>query len=176
MLSLKGTHIFLRALEPEDLDFLYRVENNVEVWEMSSTQTPYSRFLIKQYLENAHLDIYEAKQLRLVICSNEEKVLGLIDLFDFDPIHQRAGIGILISEEEDRGKGYGAEALKIVVTYAFTILNLHQLYANISEGNIGSMKLFEKEGFVQVGVKKEWNLVKGVYKDEFLYQLINICT
>ncbi|MFC5044638.1 GNAT family N-acetyltransferase [Aquimarina hainanensis] len=176
MLSLKGTHIFLRALEPEDLDFLYRVENNVEVWEMSSTQTPYSRFLIKQYLENAHLDIYEAKQLRLVICSNEEKVLGLIDLFDFDPIHQRAGIGILISEEEDRGKGYGAEALKMVVTYAFTILNLHQLYANISEGNIGSMKLFEKEGFVQVGVKKEWNLVKGVYKDEFLYQLINICT
>ena len=86
MITLKGANIYLRALEPEDLEFVYAIENNESVWEVSNTQTPYSRFLIKQYLENAHQDIYEAKQLRLAICSNDtQKAIGLIDLFDFDP-------------------------------------------------------------------------------------------
>lgn len=174
MVTLKGENIYLRALEPEDLDFVYFIENDEQIWEMSSTQTPYSRFLIKQYLEHSYKDIYEVKQLRLVICSNDHATLGLIDLFDFSPAHNRAGIGILIAEKENRGSGYGAEALQLVVNYGFTHLNLHQLYANISEDNIISIKLFENQGFNKVGVKKDWNLVKGTYKDEFLYQLIYV--
>lgn len=174
MVTLKGENIYLRALEPEDLDFVYIVENDEQVWEMSSTETPYSRFLIKQYLEHAHKDIYEVKQLRLVICSNDDAVLGLIDLFDFNPTHNRAGVGILIAEKESRGKGHGAEALELITNYGFTHLHLHQLYANISADNRTSIKLFEKKGFSKVGVKKEWNLVKDTYKDEFLYQLIYV--
>ena len=65
MQTLQGKHISLRALEPEDLEFLFQIENNESFWEVSHTQTPFSKFLLKQYLENAHLDIYEAKQLRL---------------------------------------------------------------------------------------------------------------
>ncbi len=77
LITLKGNNIYLRALEPEDLNFVFRLENNETIWEVSNTQTPYSRFLIKQYLENAHQDIYEAKQLRLAICkNNESKPLG----------------------------------------------------------------------------------------------------
>ena len=97
MTTLKGNNIYLRALEPEDLEFIYKIENNESVWEVSNTQTPYSRFLIRQYLENAHQDIYEAKQLRLAICLNDTfEAVGLIDLFDFDPRNNRAGVGILI--------------------------------------------------------------------------------
>ena len=174
MLTLKGEHIYLRALEPEDLDFVYLIENDERIWEMSTTQTPYSRFLIKQYLENVHQDIYEAKQLRLVICSYDEAVLGLVDLFDFNPTHNRAGVGILIAEKEHRGKGYGKEALNLVINYGETHLRLHQLYANISVDNIASIALFKKQGFKKIGIKKEWNLVDGKYKDELLYQLIYV--
>ncbi|MDH7448243.1 GNAT family N-acetyltransferase [Aquimarina sp. 2201CG14-23] len=174
MLTLKGEHIYLRALEPEDLDFVYVIENDESIWEMSTTQTPYSRFLIKQYLENAHQDIYEAKQLRLVICANDGAALGLIDLFDFNPIHNRVGVGILIAEKESRGKGYGKEALKLIINYGKTHLRLHQLYANIAEDNFASVKLFEGQGFQKIGIKKEWNLVAGKYKDELLYQLIYV--
>jgi diamine N-acetyltransferase len=174
MVTLKGKNIYLRALEPEDLDFVYIVENDEQIWEMSSTQTPYSRFLIKEYLENTHKDIYEVKQLRLVICSNDHATLGLIDLFDFNPMHNRAGVSVLIAEKENRGKGYGAEALELIVNYGFTHLHLHQLYANISEDNEVSIKLFENRGFNKVGVKKEWNRVKDIYKDEFLYQLVYV--
>lgn len=174
MLTLKGENIYLRALEPEDLDFIYIIENDEEIWEMSATQTPYSRFLIKQYLENAHHDIYEMKQLRLVICTHDEASIGLIDLFDYNPTHNRAGVGVVISEKENRGKGYGAEALDLIIKYGFTHLRLHQLYANISETNATSIKLFENCGFTKVGVKKEWNLVGDSYQDEFLYQRLYV--
>ncbi len=174
MLTLKGENIYLRALEPEDLDFVYRVENDEEIWEMSSTQAPYSRFLIRQYLEQSHKDIYEVKQLRLVICTNDELAIGMIDIFDFEPAHNRAGVGILISAKDNRGKGYGAEALKLIKDFGYKHLRLHQLYANIGEGNEASIKLFENEDFVKVGTKKDWNLVNNNYKDEFLYQFLYV--
>ncbi|MVO10376.1 GNAT family N-acetyltransferase [Flavobacterium sp. TP390] len=174
MITLKGQHIYLRALEPEDLEFVYAIENNEEIWEISNTQTPYSRFLIRQYLENAHQDIYEAKQLRLAICLlNSDVAVGLIDLFDFDPKNSRAGIGILIQKEEDRTKGIGTEALQLVIQYAFHQLQLHQLYANIGTENSRSLQLFSKFGFQKIGIKKDWNLNNGKYQDEYLFQLIN---
>ncbi len=173
MLSLKGKKIYLRALEPEDLDFVHEVENTEDFWEISATQTPYSRYMIKKYLENAHRDIYEVKQLRLVICDYEDNPVGLIDVFDLEPKHRRAAVGILISDPAERGKGYGAESLDLICKYCFAHLALHQLYANITEGNITSVKLFENLNFKRVGIKKDWNFSNGTYKDEILYQRIN---
>lgn len=174
MVTLKGQNIYLRALEPEDLDFVYAIENDESIWNVSNTQTPYSRFLIRQYLENAHQDIYEAKQLRLAICQNDNfSAIGLIDLFDYDPRNNRAGIGILIQNKENRGNGNGSEALQLLINYAFTHLNLHQLYANIDTENEISLKLFTTFGFQLIGTKKQWNLVNGNYADESLFQLIN---
>ncbi|MFB9054300.1 GNAT family N-acetyltransferase [Formosa undariae] len=173
MVTLKGEHIFLRALEPEDLDFIHEVENNESIWELSNTQTPYSKYLIKQYLDDSHLDIYEVKQLRLVISDYENNVIGLIDVFDFDFRNRKAGIGILITDEAKRAKGYGSEALSLLINYCFNQLQLHQVYCNISEDNEASLKLFKNQEFQIIGLKKDWNLVKGVYKNEFLLQLIN---
>lgn len=174
MITLKGKNCYLRALEPHDLEFVYAVENDESVWEISHTQTPYSRFLVKQYLENANQDIYEAKQLRLAICNYDtEMAVGLIDLFEFDPKNNRAGIGILIKNNDDRNQGIGTESLELLIKYAFYNLNLNQLYANIDSENVASLKLFAKFGFQKIGIKKQWNLVNGKYKDEILFQLIN---
>ena len=172
MKTLKGTHINLRALEPEDLDFLYQIENNESFWQVSHTNTPFSKYILKQYLENAHLDIFEAKQLRLLI---EEKLtrkqIGMIDLFDFNPIHKRAGIGILIHPKFQKN-GFASEALSNLISYCFSHLNLHQLYANISSDNIKSISLFTKHHFKEAGIKKDWNLLNGKFTDEVLFQLI----
>jgi len=174
MVTLQGNTLYLRALEPEDLAFIYAIENDENIWEVSNTQTPYSRFLIRQYLENAHQDIYEAKQLRLAICQDEDfPALGLIDLFDFDPQNRRAGIGIVIQSINDRNKNIGSEALHLMIQYAFHNLNLHQLYANIATDNLASLALFTKFGFQEIGVKKDWTLVNGTFKDEALFQLLN---
>ncbi len=174
MITLKGNLVFLRALEPEDLEFVYQIENDESIWSVSNTNTPYSKFLIRQYLENAHQDIFEAKQLRLAICKTEsQEAIGLIDLFDFDPNHNRAGIGIIIKENNDRNLGFGSEALDLLIRYSFSKLNLNQLFANIDPNNSASLKLFTTFGFLKIGIKKHWNLVDGNYQDEGLFQLIN---
>tara|TARA_B100000787_G_scaffold46918_1_gene33655 strand:- start:643 stop:1164 length:522 start_codon:yes stop_codon:yes gene_type:complete len=169
---LKGKNSNLRALEPEDLEFLYTIENNESFWEISHTQTPFSKYLLKQYLENTHLDIFEAKQVRLLIEEKTTKTqIGLIDLFDFNPQHKRAGIGILIHPDFQKN-GFASEALSILIDYAFKHLNLHQLYANITANNSKSISLFTKHNFKKVGVKKDWILSEGKFIDEILFQLI----
>lgn len=172
MLKLKGEHIFLRALEPEDLAFLYQLENDPKIWEISGTTAPYSKHVLRSYLENAHKDIYEVKQLRLCICDLDEKIIGLIDLFDFDPKNLRVGMGIVVSDEKNRNRGIGSEAIELLSDYVFSILGLRQVYANVLEENKPSIHLFTKLGFRKVGVKKDWIYSAGEFKNEILYQKI----
>lgn len=174
MKALSGKSVYLRALEPEDLEFVHAVENDEDIWEFSNTNTPYSRFVIRQYLENAQQDIFEARQLRLAICKKgKDQAVGLIDLFEFDPHHKRAGVGIVVRDSSNRNTGIGTEALDLLISYAFTKLGLHQLYANIAPDNEASVRLFTKFGFELVGLKKDWNLIEGQFRDEALYQLVN---
>lgn len=171
---LQDDTLILRALEPEDLEFLYASENNPEIWQVSQTLAPYSKFVLKQYLENAHHDIYTHKQLRLIIALKQapENAVGAIDLFDFDPYHQRAGVGILIHASENRNKGLAKAALKLLISYTFNYLKLHQLYCNIGAENSASIHLFEQAGFVKCGLKKDWNQTAAGWQDELMYQLV----
>ena len=173
MLTLQGKKVYLRALEPEDLDFVHEIENDEDFWEISSTQAPYSKFLIRQYIENAHRDIYDIKQLRLVICTKRGRPVGLIDVYDLEPRDKRAAIGILIANKKDRKKGFGSESLALLCDYCFTHLGLHQVYASVTSNNEESKRVFESNGFRKIGLKKDWTLFNGKFKDEWLYQLIN---
>jgi diamine N-acetyltransferase len=167
-------NIRLRALEPEDLELLYTWENNETFWVYSNTVSPFSRFTLKRYIENSHKNIYETGQLRLMIDHIEDKkTIGTIDLFEFDPFHKRAGIGILIADESYRRKGFAAMSLKCLIQYCFKTLQLHQLYCNILANNTVSIELFKKHGFVEIGRKKDWIQTDNGYLDEYLFQLLN---
>ncbi len=171
---MKYGEISLRALEPEDLELLYSWENNVSYWIVSNTVVPFSKYTLKRYLEESHKDIYETGQVRLMIDHiPDHTAIGTIDIFDFDPFHKRAGIGILIAKEEYRRKGYATMALKCLIDYCFGTLLLHQLYCSILENNTESMDLFKKAGFSQSGIKKEWIRTSDGYLDEFIFQLVN---
>jgi diamine N-acetyltransferase len=171
---MKYKDIKLRALEPEDLELLYNWENNLSYWVVSNTVSPFSKYTLKRYVENSHKSIYETGQLRLMIDHIEDKVsIGTIDIFDFDPFHKRAGLGILIANDEYRRKGYATMALKCLTDYCFKTLQLHQLYCNIIANNCESIELFKKIGFVESGVKKEWIKTSEGYLDELTFQLLN---
>ena len=172
MVELKGNQINLRALMLEDLAFLYAIENDESLWELSQIQTPFSKDVLQKYLETAQNDIKQLKQLRLVITSKTNAPLGFIDLFDFDSLNKHAGVSIVLTDEH-RGKGYGKEALKLLMDYSFNDLGLHQLYSNVLEDNTASIGLFESVGFEKVGLKKKWRFYKGHYKNEYLFQFIN---
>ncbi len=173
---MNGTKVKIRALEPEDVDVLYRWENDHRIWHLSNTITPLSRFTLEQYVLNAGQDLYATRQMRLMIdlvkAENGVTTIGSIDLFEFEPAHRRAGVGILV-HEEFRGKGYASEALALLINYAFETLHMHQLFCNISSDNLESIRLFESKGFIYIGTRKEWNLVRNQWQDESMFQLIN---
>ncbi|MCX6228587.1 MAG: GNAT family protein [Bacteroidia bacterium] len=171
-LHLFSEKIRLRALEPEDLELIYAWENNEEVWNISNTLVPFSKYILALYIKNSDQDIYATKQLRLMIDTVEGKTVGAIDLFEFDPHHSRIGIGILIHSEADRLKGYASSAIELLIIYCFDKLNIHQIYANIEPDNLSSISLFEKHGFILSGTKKEWLRDGQGWKDELFYQRI----
>jgi diamine N-acetyltransferase len=174
---LENSEIILRAVEPSDLEILYQWENNVDIWGVSSTLTPFSKYNLKRFIEQSTLDIYEAKQLRLMVDLKTEngksQTIGTIDLFDFDPMHLRAGVGVLINDIDKRSNGYATQALNLLINYSFDILQLHQLYCNITSDNEPSLKLFQNVGFEIVGCKKEWRKGASAWIDEYVLQLLN---
>ncbi|MCK9400893.1 MAG: GNAT family N-acetyltransferase [Bacteroidales bacterium] len=173
---MNSSKVSLRALEPDDVEILYKWENDRSIWHLSNTITPLSRFTLDQYVMSAGQDIYSTRQMRMMIDLknpvNGIKTIGSIDLFEFEPAHQRAGVGILILEGF-RGKGYASESLELLINYAFETLQLHQLFTNISADNTESVRLFESKGFQFIGVKKEWNRIRNKWQDESMFQLIH---
>ena len=166
-------NITLRPLEPDDIELLYKWENNMEIWNVSNTRTPFSKYILAEYIKESAKDIYETKQLRLII-EYESKPVGALDLFDFDPYHMRAGIGILIHKVKNRNHGYATDALKCISGYAVETLGLKQLYANISKNNEVSIHLFKKAGFEETGMKKSWLKTSSGWVDELFFQKILI--
>jgi diamine N-acetyltransferase len=174
MAFLEGERILLRAIEPYDLDNLYMWENDPENWFVSQTRAPYSKHILSQFIEESHKDIYEIRQMRLMITlKNTSDAIGAIDLFDFDPFHRRAGIGILVARKEIRRQGIASEALALLIDYSFKVLGLHQLYCNVAKGNEASCNLFIKSGFEITGEKKDWLKSDGTWTNEYLLQLVN---
>ena len=172
-ITLQTDLVKLRPLEPTDLNFLRQVENNPEFWTISQTVQPFSDYTLAQYIEQAHQDIYEAKQQRWVICDAVEgRCIGFIDLFDFDARNSRVGLGIVIAAQQDRGKQYGNDALNLMIHYVFHHLSLRQIFVNILVENTPSIGLFSKFGFELAGVKKDWIKEGNQFKNEAMYQLI----
>lgn len=171
---LKGQIISLRALEPSDVDILYEWENDQNLWHVSYTQTPFSKFILEEFVNTAFNDIYTNKQLRLMIVdTNLNKTIGAIDLFEFDPQHDRCGVGIYIIEQH-RKSGLAFECIELLKQYCFNNLHLKQLYVHISQFNMASLALFEKAGFENSGLKKCWRKT-GIneYEDVYFLQFIN---
>ena len=163
--------IKLRALEPEDIDFLYQLENEEALWEVSDNQLPFAKHLLQDYIQHAHQDIYEAKQYRYVIAFEEGTPMGCVDLYDFCPQHKRASVGIAILPNY-RGKGYGQQALTALIAHVKTYLDIHQLVAYIPADNKVSNSLFQKVGFIAVATLPDWLYSKGTYKAVEIYRIV----
>ena len=171
-MTLQGRVVRLRAVEPEDVDVMYRWENDPAVWRVSGTLAPFSRHALMQFVEEQRLDLYRTGQLRLIIETPEGTAVGTLDLFEFDPLHRRAGIGILIYDAAQRGRGYASDALETLRGYARETLGLHQLWCDVGADNEASLRLFDRAGFVRTGCKRDWILTPEGFRDLLTLQLI----
>ena len=165
-------NLIIRAAEPRDASLIYRWENDREIWRVSETYMPYSLYQIEEFLLN-NSDLFSARQIRFIIERKEDRQnIGCIDIYDFDPIHMRAGIGILL-QKEYRKLGYASESLELMIDYCFDILMFKQVYCLIDALNTDSLNLFKKAGFEQCGYRKEWIRTPQGFIDEIEFQLIN---
>ena len=166
----ENENIRLRAVEPEDLDRLYAWENNTQLWDVGNTRNPYSRYILKQYIVNSDKDIYESKQLRLMMVSVKTgDTVGTVDLFDFDIHNSRIALGLYV-DAAFQGKGYARESLHLVEEYLFDYLKINQLYCHIAENNTASMRMFEQEKYEKTGLLRDWIKTANGFENIFVFQ------
>ena len=170
-LPVSMSKVQLRALEPEDLDLLYKVENDISLWKVGTTNTPYSRYALREYISNATGDIFTDHQVRMMICDTLGHTVGIVDMMNFNAQHQRSEVGIVIFEPF-RNRGFGLAAMNHVLSYAHAILHIHKLYALVDVDNIYSRKLFERVGFSREGMLHDWLFDGDHYHDVIIYQKV----
>lgn len=163
--------IHLRAMEPEDLDLLYRIENDKALWGMGMTNVPYSRYVLHDYISQSTGDIYADKQVRLMMENEKGETVGIIDLTNFDPKNQRAEVGIVVMPSH-RQKGYATAALQQLHRYAQTTLHLHQLYVVIPADNAASCRLFLAMEYQERATLAEWLYDGTCYHDAVMLQYV----
>ena len=170
-LQMRKAQIKLRAMEPEDLDVLYQIENDSSVWNVGVTNVPYSRYVLRDYIAQARNDIYMDGQVRLMIEDEEGGVVGIADIVNFNPQHQRAEVSIVITADH-RHQGYAATAMAELSQYALRVLHLHQLYAVVDADNKAALSLFLSAGFHESSRLEQWLFDGRAYHDAVLFSCI----
>lgn len=163
----------LRAPEPYDREYFARWENDTSLWDTGSTSAPYSLNRIDEYIATYNPDIFATRQLRLMVeLTATGEVIGAVDIYDFDPVNRRAGVGFII-DSAHRGKGYGAEALALVNQYCRQRLCVKQLYAIVGTENHSSRRTLENALYKRCGKLRRW-ICTGAdrYSDAFIYQIV----
>ena len=164
-------NISIRIAEPEDASQIYRWENDRNLWRVSETICPTSLFQIEQFLLG-NSDLISNRQQRLMVLLDGVKLpIGSIDLFDYDSINSRIGIGVLI-ENAYRGKGFATTALQLCLSFLFNDLMVHQVHCIVDVTNVESLHLFKKLGFMESGRRHDWIKTPEGYIDAVFFQKI----
>lgn len=163
----------LRALEPEDADFLYDIENDSEAWRYGDTVAPLSRRILREYALNYDANPFAAGQIRFMVTDSRSLCpVGVVDLYEISQRDSRAFAGIYICVDQ-RGCGYGLAALCALAEYARETLHLHQLAAKIEKNHKSSECLFAKAGYKCVAELPDWiGLPDGRFADMGIWQFV----
>ena len=167
-----GERIYLRRLTENDASEAYvRWMNDPDI-----NQYLESRFYV-QTIESTKTFIRSVTndnnyQFGIFIKETDQHI-GNIKIGSINHYHKYADIGFLIGEKEYWGKGIASEAIKLATDFAFRTLKLHKLWGGAYAPNVGSMKAFLKNGYVEEGVKKSPYLCNGVYVDDIMFGKIN---
>ena len=168
---LRSNLLRLRAVEPEDLDLMYLIENDTELWPQGQATVPYSHFALKQYIAECSNDFFHDRQLRLVIETTDRISVGFVDMHKYDSQHHRAEVGIVVVPEQQR-KGIATESLRLLADYASKHLGIHQLYALVPECNKASEALFRKCGYKETAILEDWLKSPEGWQSVKVFQLV----
>lgn len=167
---MRNDNIHLRAVELSDVDTLYRWENDTTQWATANTHAPYSRTQLWQYANNYDGNIYSSHAIRFMVCRNtDDRAIGTIDIYDFDPANSHATIGVYIAIGA-RGNGYGVQALTLATQYAKFNLGIRQIIALSAADNTAGHAMLQRAGYTQCGTLHEWLREGDKFKDVAIFQ------
>lgn len=161
-----GERIVLREYQIEDLPYARAWVNDTQTTDMLS-----HIFLMPQTYDSTeqyYRSILEGRSAgyHFIIAHRENsQYIGQIDLFSLQQVDRTAELGIVIGAPKDRGKGYGREALALLLGYAFDRCNLHRIHLTVKADNVQAQRCYESCGFVREGVLRQHFFNNGTYHD-----------
>ena len=160
-------NVTLRRPKLLDLDQLLLWENNLDNSLYSDNPIFYTRVQIEQFLTSDQ-DIFLDRKIRFMIDSSDSPI-GCVDLFEYDMVNSRAGVGIFI-DEKFRNMGFGTKALSLLKSICMKDYFISNLHVNILYTNKESIQLFERAGFTKNGVKENWIRTENSMLDVWFFQ------
>ena len=169
--KVNGEHIYLQLMTEDDTDDIIRWRNNPRVREKFIFRDLFTRESHQEWLEKI---IAQGKAVQYVICIKENnRKIGSVYLRDINLVHHKAEYGIFIGEDDVLGKGYGTEAAKLIVQYAFQSMNLHKIFLRVYADNVQAIKSYKKAGFQEEACLRNDVKIDGIYRDMLLMAVIN---
>jgi len=168
--KLIGKRVYLSPINTEDLETYtrwlndYEVSRNLDLFSQMISLTNERKTLEQMTSEGQHFAI---------ILAESDTLLGNISLNEVNPIRRTATLGLFIGEADSRGKGYGAEAIRLIVDYGFKTLNLHNIMLNVNSDNKQGIACYKKVGFREFGRRREAVFVDGKYVDNLYMEILS---
>ncbi len=170
---IETERLILRKPVPEDIPAWFKMRSNEENMRYIGRKPATAIEEVKALYDLVVQDIEANKHIGWVVAekSNASGFVGMIGFHRIKPEHHRAEVGYMI-EKEYQGKGYGKEAVKAIIEYAFKEMNIHSIEADIDKDNIASERLLLSIGFVKEGYFKESFYFEGTFIDSVIYSLV----
>lgn len=167
---LEGKRIYLRPISSEDADFYYQMLFNPEMRRLTGTQRQFSKEQVARHIEGK---TQSASDMLLLIALREsDQLIGDIELQDIDSINRSASMRIAIDAPAYQGRGFGSEAIGLLLEYAFGILQLHRIELNVFAFNDRAIHVYEKMGFQREGVQRDALYYNHAYHDSIMMSIL----
>jgi RimJ/RimL family protein N-acetyltransferase len=166
----RGEKVYLRTIYQEDIAKYFEMLFQPETRRLTGSQKSFTLRQVEQYIEEKNTD---SSSILLLIALNEnDVVIGDIQLLEIDNINRNCYIRIAIDNQSYQGKGYGSEAMKLMLEYAFGILNLHRIELNVFAYNKRAIHVYERLGFQKEGIQRDALYYDHAYHDSIIMSIL----
>lgn len=167
--KLVGERIYLSPRNVEDVEIFTEWMNDFYITDY--TGRSYQTMTLqeeKTYLEKEQNN----KNVFAIIDLEADEVIGNVGLHEINHINRTATLGIFIGNKNYWSKGYGTEAIQLILDFGFNYLNLNNIDLALMEFNQRALKCYEKCGFKEIGRKRKCNFINGKYYDAILMDIL----
>jgi RimJ/RimL family protein N-acetyltransferase len=169
---LKGKNVTLRGFELSDIDEIMKHWNDIELRQFLSHINPDSKEDEIEWIKATWKDRKEKKEYNFAIDTNSKKqLIGSTSIHRIDWINRSAEFGIAIYKKF-WNKGYGPEATRLVLDYAFNWLNINHIWLRVKSFNERAIKTYKKVGFKEAGKLRQSTYRDGKYHDDIIMDIL----